>query len=145
MTVKILSVPQQYEIHIPDSYIIRDDSDFLAIEIPNGFNWNNHAKNCKDCNAFLSSFGKQNYKWLFQSRNSSYLIDLTTFGKKNDHFSNLCEFENSSAFFGSRVKLKLKTIDIPTLETYKILHTDEEHYELCTEITNLLNDIRTSK
>ncbi len=135
--VKIFSVRPSHEILIEDKLVLRNDEDFISIELPEGFNWHHHAINCSDCGAFLDSFGKPKYQWLVQLEDEYYRIDLVGFGELNDYNANLSRFENSSGFHGTKWRFKIREINEASLEALKIIRQDEEQYERCAELRDI--------
>lgn len=134
---KIFSVNPFHEIFIDEKCILRNDDDFISIELPAGFNWHHHALNCIDCKAFLGSFGKSTYQWLVQIGEEYNRIDLVGFGELNDYNVNLSRFESSSGFHGTKWRFKIREINRASLEALKIIRQDEQQYERCAELRDI--------
>ena len=136
---KIFSVNPHHEILIEDKFVLRCDDDFFSIELPDGLNWHHHAINCSDCKAFRDSFGNSQYLWYVQLGEEYYRIDLVGFGELNDHNTNLSRFESSSGFHGTKWRFKIREINVASLEALKIIRQDEEQYERCVELIDIIH------
>jgi hypothetical protein len=104
-----------------------------------GFFWHHHAAyKCSDCKAFHDSFGKSTYEWLLYHDNQYFLLDLKEFGDEHEHFSNISQFNISSSFSGTRLKFGWKKIDSDFAYDLLTFHENEEKYESCHELQQVI-------
>lgn len=134
---RIFSISPLYEIFIDDNFILIDEEDYISFELPNGFNWLGHSNACKDCSAFLGSFGKSNYQWNLEASGNHYLLKLQEIGKIEEYIVNAAKFEISNNFNGTKFRIEKIEVNLLLLEAYQILEEKNEEFKKCQELQNV--------
>jgi hypothetical protein len=144
--ITIFNKKQGFEISIDDlfpqvTFTPRDYEDipFVQIEL-RGINFHHHSQTCKDCKAFIASFGTNTLDWFISYSGKRKRLDLSNFsGKYFDNHSTykVSEFDNSST-----LKLNLNKLPDSKEELEILLKEDikSERYERCCIWRNLLNE-----
>ena len=117
-----------------------DDSPYVKIELK-GFHFFSHANECKDCKAFLNSFGTTNFDWFVSYLNKTKRLDLSKLNKQYDSNNlnfKISEFDNCSTF-----KLNLSLIPENEDDLKIELEKEEkrENYEMCIIYRDILREL----
>lgn len=135
---RIFSVKPSHEIIIDDKFVLMNEENFISFELP-GIHWFAHAKKCKDCDAFLKSFGKKTYQWLLEVSKEYFILDLSGIGKVEDYFTNAGRFETSNSFYGTKLRFKRTEVNSALLEAIILIKIQNEEYERCAELSNAID------
>lgn len=99
----------------------------IKIELK-GFFFGNHASNCKDCNSFIKSFGKNSNDWLLEYNLKKYKIDTNSIGS-NEYGGNQIKQTISDFEYGTVLVLSIMELNIEELNLLLIDAVSNENYE----------------
>jgi hypothetical protein len=147
MMIKIFNNQINKEIIIDDdndsvAYIPRQyeqGNEHIIIELK-GINLLHHSKTCNDCKAFIDVLGTINFDWHIEIDGKIERLNLTNLGK--EHTDNMIEFTSSRYFNGTKLKLKIDTDTIKSLEETLKRKIKEEKYDNCTFIRDKINILK---
>jgi hypothetical protein len=128
------SIPQV--IFTPMDY---DDIPFVKIEL-RGLNFHHHSMTCKDCKAFMDSFGTNTLDWFINYSDKTKRLDLSFFGK--EYFDNNSIFKISQIENISILKLNLSLLPDNKEATEQQLEQEIklENYERCCVLRDILSE-----
>lgn len=117
-----------------------EDKPYLVIEFEN-FSFSHHALECKDCNIFLNSFGKDSTDWYISFSNNTYRLNTKNLGQKG-HSENEIISTSSKYHNGSRLTLTFHEIPTELNELQKLLSSslEFENYEKACILRDLINE-----
>ena len=147
MMIKIFNNQINKEIIIDDdndsvAYIPRQyeqGNEHIIIELT-GINLLHHSNTCNDCKAFIDVLGTINFDWHIEIDGKIERLNLTNLGK--EHTDNMIEFTISRYFNGTKLKLKIDTDTIKSLEKTLKRKIKEEKYDNCTFIRDKINILK---
>lgn len=140
--ILIQNILTDHSIEFDEKFIIGHDDNFITLELPKGFDWLDHTRECDDCGKFLKDIEDGSASWLLSIDNERWLIDpATEFGDKKSYPLSHLSTTVTNGVSQSWLKLRIRPIDKDFIEHRQTDELQKENYERCAVLRDVLKKI----
>ncbi len=122
---------------VPRPYV--EEHPHILIEL-HGIDLKDHSHECPDCRELLGDLGTATTDWFLEYNRKIYQLDLQLAGRTRTREHP--EFDLKEFFDGTRLKLRVDTDTIETLETELKENEEAENYEHCVYLRDRIRQLK---